>query len=396
MYRLLCLICSYIAVSVSLEHVITDSPQYDRVVAIGDLHGSFIGLKEILYAAGITSEADRCEWKDQEKPFLLVQTGDILDRGPAAVEIYDCLRTLQKQASNHNARVVRLLGNHEQFWLENILSFRNPQSDTPQVVTKVINGLVEEISSGDVVGAFYYEHVVRGNVVPVLFTHAGISPEYYAYLEKTTNLVETVSSGSMEPARFIANHISSEVKSAIAKSCSEVVYQNPSAKIPKCLLSKEMVFAAGKERGGGPVGGPIWSDFSVMEASAANGFYDRKLPGVVQVVGHTMANCYAKYLYERTGTHPLSTENDCAKGLLRLAKSHSGYNGICIDAGIFMGARAFLSLHETESSTPAAPAVEFTAHQHAFADSPDSGGWVRNPLAVHAFPSSMDNVSAEL
>lgn len=83
---------------------------FDRVVMIGDIHGSYNGLIDILHASGIVSAPNTCEWVVQDTSLLLVQTGDIVDRGPGAVEAFDCLRYLQQNAGANNAKVVRLLG----------------------------------------------------------------------------------------------------------------------------------------------------------------------------------------------------------------------------------------------------------------------------------------------
>lgn len=85
-----------------------------RVVAVGDVHGSYVGLLEVLYQANITTAKDACEWRAQgssaEDGVVLVQMGDLTDRGPGALEVLECLRVLQKQAPNFNSKVIRLIG----------------------------------------------------------------------------------------------------------------------------------------------------------------------------------------------------------------------------------------------------------------------------------------------
>jgi len=44
---------------------------------------------------------------------ILVQTGDIVDRGTYAMDIYRMMQTLRGQASAVGGRVVSILGNHE-------------------------------------------------------------------------------------------------------------------------------------------------------------------------------------------------------------------------------------------------------------------------------------------
>lgn len=147
---------------------------------------------------------------------------------------------------------------HELWWLENILEHRNFETDTPAVLLKVINALIEDVLSGNIVGAYYYEHQVAGQHLPILFTHGGISPEYYTHLEKKSPELATLKQSGGNAAKFLAEHISAGLKDAVTHTCTAVNYKNPSSQLPKCVL-KGQLFAAGKERGGGPVGGPFWS-----------------------------------------------------------------------------------------------------------------------------------------
>lgn len=44
---------------------------------------------------------------------ILVQTGDIVDRGTYALDIYKLMRELRGQASEAGGKVISILGNHE-------------------------------------------------------------------------------------------------------------------------------------------------------------------------------------------------------------------------------------------------------------------------------------------
>ena len=44
---------------------------------------------------------------------ILVQTGDIVDRGTYAFEIYKLMQKLRSQATDAGGRLVSVLGNHE-------------------------------------------------------------------------------------------------------------------------------------------------------------------------------------------------------------------------------------------------------------------------------------------
>jgi hypothetical protein len=80
-----------------------------RVVAVGDVHGSFEGLTAILEEAELIDEHHR--WIGGTS--ILVQTGDLLDRGVHLQEVMDLLMSLQAEAPTAGGQVVVLLGNHE-------------------------------------------------------------------------------------------------------------------------------------------------------------------------------------------------------------------------------------------------------------------------------------------
>ena len=80
-----------------------------RVVAIGDVHGAFDQFVEILQTAGLV-DAKR-QWIGGTT--VLVQTGDVFDRGPKVREALDLLMRLEEEAKRAGGRVEALLGNHE-------------------------------------------------------------------------------------------------------------------------------------------------------------------------------------------------------------------------------------------------------------------------------------------
>jgi len=81
----------------------------ERIVAIGDVHGAYDRLVEILRAAGLID--GRTRWSGGRA--MLVQTGDVVDRGPDSRKALDLLRRLEREAARAGGRVYPLLGNHE-------------------------------------------------------------------------------------------------------------------------------------------------------------------------------------------------------------------------------------------------------------------------------------------
>ena len=93
----------------------------DKIVAVGDLHGDYQNFVKILTGTRLVDEELR--WTGGRTH--LVQTGDILDRGPAARRIFDLLIRLEQEAEQAGGRVHVLIGNHEEMALAGI-SFDYP------------------------------------------------------------------------------------------------------------------------------------------------------------------------------------------------------------------------------------------------------------------------------
>ncbi len=81
----------------------------ERVVAIGDVHGSYEPLVEVLRAAGLIDEA--LAWSGGKAH--LVMLGDLVDRGPKEREVLDLVMRLEREAPEAGGQVHVLLGNHE-------------------------------------------------------------------------------------------------------------------------------------------------------------------------------------------------------------------------------------------------------------------------------------------
>jgi hypothetical protein len=80
-----------------------------RIVAVGDVHGDVAAFQEILVEAGVLDAAGA--WVGGET--VLVQVGDLIDRGPSMRGTLDFVMALEQAAVKHGGRVVSLLGNHE-------------------------------------------------------------------------------------------------------------------------------------------------------------------------------------------------------------------------------------------------------------------------------------------
>jgi len=344
--------------------------QQQRIVVVGDVHGDLVGLLEVLHAANVTRSADECAWTPST-PTLLVQTGDVVDRGPDVLGVLACLDTLQGSAPA-GSRVVRTIGNHDLWWLEGMFDYRN-KGDTPAVRADAVRRLRRVIASGGMVGAF--AHWVQG--VPLLFVHAGVRPAMLTYI--SSQLAARGGAGRAledlhrsDVARAVADYVNGKVHETMENTCpgsggsgsgsgsgSGGGEEETVEEVPTCSFT-DPVFLAGPERGNkqpGVIGGPFWTDFSVLdkaEAALADAATEGDavasshppplLSAFVQVVGHTIH-----------------------KGVIVPTRR---LGAVGVDAGMYLGGRAFLVI------TP-------DARFHGWEKRPGKGGsWARRDLTA--------------
>jgi hypothetical protein len=97
------------AIALALVHVLAAAASASRVVAVGDVHGAYEPLVEILQAANLIDQ--KLGWSGGDS--TLIQLGDFTDRGPKVRAVMDLLMRLQEEAPSAGGRVIVLLGNHE-------------------------------------------------------------------------------------------------------------------------------------------------------------------------------------------------------------------------------------------------------------------------------------------
>ncbi|GAA5832387.1 hypothetical protein JCM11251_006430 [Rhodosporidiobolus azoricus] len=91
------------------QETVGDEVLRTRIVAVGDIHGDMPHLTRILRRAELIDM--KGQWIGGDS--ILVQTGDIVDRGKDTIAIYRFFQTLRPQAERAGGAVVSLLGNHE-------------------------------------------------------------------------------------------------------------------------------------------------------------------------------------------------------------------------------------------------------------------------------------------
>jgi hypothetical protein len=179
--------------------------------------------------------------------------------------------------------------------LERKFDYSHKVSDTEKVKDDIVGQLKEGISGGFIRGAF--STCIRGTMF--LFTHAGLRP---AMMESIKRLLDTEYLAAADYEKYINSKL------------TEVI-QRCSASTSKLCELNDQLFQAGPERGGRGIGGPFWTDFDVLQkadrdSAAATDF--------VQVVGHSIE-----------------------LNRIRVTVANSA---ICVDAGMFLGGRAYLEL----------------------------------------------------
>lgn len=148
----------------SFEQFVVDASQYKKVVVIGDVHGHYESLLEILDSHGGINNRKN----------LYVFSGDLIDRGDKNVEVVDFI--LGRRREN----VIVVEGNHE-------MNMRHVLSSTKQKISaQTKKTRVEFLEKGwkdkdirrvllDKTVPFVVLKNVVGTSKPVLVTHAGIT-----------------------------------------------------------------------------------------------------------------------------------------------------------------------------------------------------------------------------
>jgi Calcineurin-like phosphoesterase len=81
-----------------------------RLICLGDVHGDFQALCDFLTLARVYQPSNQ-QWIGGNT--ILVQCGDVLDRGSQELQCFDLLTRLSQQAAHQGGHVILLWGNHE-------------------------------------------------------------------------------------------------------------------------------------------------------------------------------------------------------------------------------------------------------------------------------------------
>ncbi|MBA3814954.1 MAG: metallophosphoesterase [Parachlamydiaceae bacterium] len=218
-----------------------------RVFVFGDIHGELKGFAENLLNAGLIDNEEK--WIGES--CLMIQMGDVIDRGAKSEEAWDYLNELQMQAEKTSGKVIRLTGNHELMVLQGNFHYakhviKNPVKFSEKIKTEILNGKVR----------LAYTDGKR------LYTHAGLR----------SKLREQIINEIREKQPFADHQI-----------FVEDIVDHLNNLLVKAIENNDFthaIFNVGYSRGGKhSIGGVLWEDASEMLRSS------RALV-VPQVIGH--------------------------------------------------------------------------------------------------------------
>jgi len=143
----------------------------ERIVAVGDVHGDYGQLVRALRAAQIIDSENR--WIAGK--VRLVQTGDVLDRGPDSRKAMDLLMSLEVQAARAGGAVHALIGNHEAMVLAGDWRYVHPGEE------KAFGGAEafrKAMGPEGRYGRWIRSHNAIVKINDILFVHAGLRADY--------------------------------------------------------------------------------------------------------------------------------------------------------------------------------------------------------------------------
>ncbi len=212
------------------------------LMVLSDAHGFYHSLSAVLIHAGLINP--ELIWTGKNS--VLIQMGDIIDRGQDHKAIDMLLDLLQAQAKKEKGQVIRLLGNHElEILRKNYFVTSMPYWEIEPFRAKLIG----DILCGKIQAAW----AGRG----YLFTHAGCCDALFNVLKKDL------------PAKPTAQSCAKLLNEILLESVKKDDFTNP-------------IFYISQTRGGiNPFAGIFWADINeLLESHSTCPFK--------QIVGHTM------------------------------------------------------------------------------------------------------------
>lgn len=196
---------------------------------------------------------------------------------------------------------------HDLWWLEGDHHMKNKKFDTDSHIATVRSSLYHGVLSRNILGAY----VLTFNSLKILFTHSGLRKAMMTWIWNQLKITD------------IGPH---EMENYINKEVFDIV-SNCQLSPPTCHF-RSPLFDAGPDRHGQGLGGPFWTDYSVIQKESPSlnwpwnpsRDWNSSIP-FIQIVGHTPA------------------QGDSWK-----IRSSANLASICVDVGMVFGGRGYLHL----------------------------------------------------
>lgn len=128
------------------DDMLIDLPKGTRIVCFGDVHGDILALYKFLQASKLLhpkSTITHPIWNGGNA--ILVQCGDILDRGAEELFCLRYLTSLARQAPEQGGKVILLHGNHEALNANGLFQYADPRGN--QEIEVVFGKTLDKIKS---------------------------------------------------------------------------------------------------------------------------------------------------------------------------------------------------------------------------------------------------------
>ncbi len=143
----------------------------NKLLAIGDVHGEYDVMVELLQNNGVINEDLNWSWGNGHLVFI----GDIFDRGDKVTESLYLIKKLQRQAITQNGRLHLIMGNHEVMILMNDSRYAAPKYKN--MCKKMLINYPRFFAADTELGKWLrsLNSVVKIN--DLIFVHGGLSPD---------------------------------------------------------------------------------------------------------------------------------------------------------------------------------------------------------------------------